>query len=289
MPVVPSCLSEPPAIAPWRGCLELTYAQRENGTRVIHQRATAPLKVQRSFYPEGKQVCHSVMLHTAGGLVGGDQLAYTIEVQPEAQALITTPAASKLYRSNGFEAQQTIQVTIAPGARLEWLPQEAIVFNGARYRQTMQIHLAPAATWMGWEITRFGRTARGETFQSGDWRSRTEVWQAGQPLWIDRQWMPGNETVLSSANGLAGYPVVGSLALVGQAVTREVVEQARSQWGGQGEVGVTRLMSGLLCRYRGHSTAEARQWFLAVWHLLRTTYHQQAAHISRVWQAEAHS
>jgi urease accessory protein len=260
----------------------------------------APLKVQRPFYPEGKEICHSVMLHTAGGIVGGDRLNCDFILHPQAQALITTAAANKLYRSNGLEAQQTIQIHLETGACLEWLPQETIVFNQALYQQTMRIQLGENATWLGWELTRFGRTARGERFIQGNWRSHTEVWQGDRPLWIDRQWLPGREETVHSPHGLAGCPVVASLALVGQPIDSEIVQQARSLWtqkmqefksleGEQensilGEVGVTRLQAGLLCRYRGHSTVEARQWLIAVWQLLRPTYCDRPVCIPRVWQ-----
>jgi len=143
--------------------------------------------VQRPFYPEEPDVCHSVMLHTAGGVVGGDRLSLNFRLGPNAHTLITTAAAGKIYRSNGLEARQSIQMQVATGACLEWFPQEIIVFNGAIYRQDLRVELDPGASWLGWEITRFGRSARGERFLQGEWRSHTEIWQQGRPLWIDRQ------------------------------------------------------------------------------------------------------
>jgi len=274
----------------WHGNLQLTYARSNAATQLTNSQVQAPLKVQRPFYPEGDGVCHSVMLHTAGGIVGGDRLSFAIDLQPQAQVLITTAAAGKIYRTNGLEAQQTGQIDVAEGACLEWLPQETIVFDRALYRQKLRINLAPGALWFGWEIVRFGRSARGERFTEGDWRSQTEVWQAGKPLWIDRQWLPGSEATFDSPHGLAGCPVVGSLALVGYPVEPELVAQVRSLWSGTtGETGVTRLQAGLLCRYRGKSTIEARQWFLAVWQLLRPLYGQRPVCIPRVWQMEQQS
>lgn len=177
----------------WHGSLNLVFAKVQKKTGLIYNWVQAPLKVQRPFYPEGAEVCHSVVLHTAGGIVGGDRLDLNFQLQQEAKALITTAAASKIYRSNGLQARQTIGMQVDADACLEWLPQETIVFNGAIYRQDLKVELAPKATWLGWEITRFGRSARGERFLQGEWRSNTEVWQQGIPLWIDRQWLPGNE------------------------------------------------------------------------------------------------
>ena len=268
----------------WHGSLQLVYAHREDSTHVVSSVARAPLKIQRSLYPEGKTVCHNVILHTAGGVVGGDRLSLDIQLQPHAQALITTASAGKIYRTNGLEARQVTHVAIASGARLEWLPQETIVFEQAVYQQDMRIELASGATWLGWEITRFGRSARGEQFLQGSWRSHTEIWQEGRPLWIDRQWLPGSEASFHGTHGLAGYPVVGSFAFVGQAVEAEFVDKARSLWtGALGDVGVTRLQSGLLCRYRGPSTTAVRQWFLEVWQLIRLSFLGCSGCIPRVW------
>ncbi|BCL37857.1 urease accessory protein UreD [Nostoc sp. MS1] len=268
----------------WHGKLNLVYADRSNNTQLIYNHQQAPLKVQRPFYPEGDKVCHSVILHTAGGVVGGDRLSYNFHLQPNAQALITTAAAGKIYRSNGLLAKQTINIQIDAGACLEWLPQETILFNGAIYRQDLRVELATGANFLGWEITRFGRSARGEKFYQGEWRSHTEVYQEGVPLWIDRQWLPGNEAVFHSPHGLHGQPIVGSFVWVGSVVSQEFVQKARDLWIGVGEVGVTQLQNGFLCRYRGVSTSEVRNWFTVVWQLLRVSFLHRGSCVPRVWQ-----
>jgi len=270
----------------WHGSLQLVYSNHQGSTQLTHAQVKAPLKVQRPFYPEGQAVCHSVVLHTAGGIVGGDRLSQNIHLKANAHALITNAAASKVYRSNGQQARQTIEIQVDADACLEWLPQETIVFNGAVYRQDLRVELAQNASWLGWEITRLGRSARGEKFLEGEWRSHTEVWQQGRPLWIDRQWLPGKEEIFNSPHGLAGKPVVASLAWVGQAVSPEIIEKARILWNSQnrqGEAGVTQLISGILCRYRGSSTAEVRNWFTDIWHLLRLSFLGRPSCLPRVW------
>ncbi len=276
--------SELHSVESWYGKLNLVYADRQNSTQLIYNHSQAPLKVQRPFYPEGEKVCHSVILHTAGGVVGGDRLSLNFHLQPHAQALITTAAASKIYRSNGQQARQTLDIKVDAGACLEWLPQETILFNSAIYRQDLRVELATTATWLGWEITRLGRSARGEKFLQGEWRSHTEIWQQGVPLWIDRQYLPGNEEVFHSPHGLAGQPIVGSLVWVGNPVSPEIVEKARNLWHGAGQAGVTLLQHGLLCRYRGASTSEVRHWFTAVWQMLRVEFLSRGSCIPRVWQ-----
>lgn len=276
----------------WHGKLNLVYADRLGTTALISNSHQAPLKVQRPFYPEGQQICHSVILHTAGGVVGGDRMTLNFHLQPNTQALITTAAATKIYRSNGTQAKQSVNIQVNAGACLEWFPQETIVFNGAIYRQDLRIELATKASYLGWEITRFGRSARGEKFVQGEWRNHTEIWQEGKPLWIDRQWLPGSEEVFHSPHGLAGQPITGSLVWVGQPVSKEIVEKARSLFtpnfctGGVTPplAGVTRLENGFLCRYRGCLTSEVRNWFIDVWQLLRMSFLNCDKCVPRVWQ-----
>jgi urease accessory protein len=223
------------------------------------------------------------MLHTAGGIVGSDRLSNQIILHPNAQALVTTAAAAKVYGRSGQEAQQMTQISIAEGACLEWFPQETIVFDGAVYQQQMRVDLATNAIWFGWEMTRLGRSARGERFSSGVWRSSIEVWQDDRLLWVDPQGIQGGSEMLDSLPGLAGCPVVGSFVMLGRSVAVEEVEKARSVWQGTGEVGVTRLRDGILCRYRGQSTSEARHWFIQVWQILRSAYLNRPACPPRVW------
>lgn len=273
----------------WHGRLNLAYANRSGKTQIIRSQMQAPLKVQRPFYPEGKEVCHSAILHTAGGVVGGDRLSIDFHLEANAQTLITTAAAGKIYRSSGQQSQQSINIKVDAGANLEWLPQETIVFDGAIYRQNLRVELAPTARILLWEILRFGRTARGEKYLSGEWISRAEIWQQNRPLWIDRQWIAGGEKMLESPHGLAGKPVVATLAWVGEPVTGEMLEKVRAlrcpatNYSSNATAGVTRIPNGLLCRYRGDSTAAARDWFVGIWQLLRLFFADRPCCFPRVW------
>lgn len=271
----------------WQGILRLKYAKDNNSTKLIEAYSQAPLKIQRSFYPEGKDICHNVILHTAGGIVGGDRLLQEIHLQPKTQAVITTASASKIYRSSGKQAKQTVKIKVDENACCEYLPRETIVFNGAIYRQDLQVELAQNASWLGWEITRFGRTARGEKYTQGEWRSCTEIWQNGKPLWIDRQWLPASEEILTSPHGLAGQAIVGTLAWVGHSVSEEMLKEIRQLWNHPdtlGEVGVTQLLSGFLCRYRGNTTQEVINWFTTVWQYIRQNHQGRVITQPRVWK-----
>ncbi|NEO25823.1 MAG: urease accessory protein UreD [Kamptonema sp. SIO4C4] len=271
----------------WQGKLNLTYAKQAGATQIIHALNHAPLKVQRPFYPEGKQICHTVALHTAGGIVGGDRLTQSLHLQPNSEVFFTTPAASKIYRSNGQQAQQQIEINLKENTILEWFPQESIIFNGADYRQKMRVNLAPNAVFLGWEITRFGRTARGEQFVSGEWRSHNEIWQQDTPLWIDRQWLPGNPETVQSPHALANYPIVASFIALGLPHADTLLEKARELYPTPpktGEFGLTPTQQqGLLCRYRGTSLTEIKQRFITLWHFLRQHSLSRQKISPRIW------
>ncbi|MEA5465624.1 urease accessory protein UreD [Leptothoe sp. PORK10 BA2] len=272
----------------WRGSLDLQFAKINGKTFPKRAYSTAPLRIQRPFYPAAApNNCQSVIVHTAGGMVGGDQLDIAITAETDTQALITTAAAHKVYRTEDNWAEQTIRMTVEPGAYVEWLPQELILFNGGRFRQTVRVELEPSGVWIGWDVTRFGRSARGETLTQGHWRSQTEIWQQGTPLWIDRQQLTGGTEVLHSYHGLAGYPVVGTFLLLGQAMASEHITAIRTlietQGPTPGELGVTQLEQGLVVRYRGPSSQMARQYFMHIWQYLRTETLGKKAYIPRVW------
>lgn len=268
----------------WHGKVNLVYAKRQNSTQLVYNHSQAPWKVQRPFYPEGEQICHSVILHTAGGVVGGDKLSSKIHLESDSQVLITTAAAGKIYRSNGCPAKQTVEIKIDSGSCLEYLPQENIIFNGADYQQDLRVELATDAKFVSWEITRLGRTARNEKFLQGKMRSRTEIWQNNTPLWIDRQNIPGNAEVFYSPHGLGGKPVIGNLIGIGFPISQEIIKQARLLIADNCDAGVTSLENGFLCRYRGNSTSEVKQWFTNIWQILRVSLLNRGNCIPRVWQ-----
>ena len=105
----------------WHARLQLDYTLEDARTvaRFAHD---GPLRILQSLYPEGGGICHNVLVHPPGGLVGGDTLELTATVGPGAHGLVTTPGATRFYRSSGEQALQRTRLTLAPGARLEWLP-----------------------------------------------------------------------------------------------------------------------------------------------------------------------
>ncbi|MCS6783116.1 MAG: urease accessory protein UreD [Gloeomargarita sp. SKYBB_i_bin120] len=271
----------------WQGELIATWSRQETATVLTSAYVTTPWQLQRPFYPEGPDWCHTVALQLGGGMVGGDQLWLRGHLQAGTRVCWTTATAGKVYRSLAPEVRQVSKShwRVEAQAILELFPQETILFAGAQFHQHLLIELHPTALCCGWEIYRFGRTARGERFLGGTWRSYTEIWCQDQPLWIDRQFLRGTPEFLDSPNALAGQPVVGTFWLVGWEVTADRVGKLRELLATcAGEIALTRLLKGLMGRYRGRSTAECKHYFISLWQALRQEYAHRPACLPRVWQ-----
>ncbi len=167
----------------------------------IHQGgATAPLKIQRACAREDGR-CELPLLHTAGGLVGGDELSLRAELGPHSRALITSVAAQKVYGSvgrsrlapRGSWSRQRLSFELLEGADLEWLPQEVVVFAGGLIEQSCRVELAAGASWLGADVVRLGRSADAETLGDGCWRSRLEVRRQGRWSVVDQLELDGGE------------------------------------------------------------------------------------------------
>ena len=287
-PAAPLPPSSTPAPNCWHGYVDLHYGRQGDRTQIEAVKTRSPLRLQRPFYPEGGAVCHSVIVHTAGGIVGGDRLDINVTLPAQTQAVITSAAAQKVYRSAQIPAQQMIHHQVESGSWLHWFPQETIVFRAAQYQQQLRVDLAPGAHWVGWDLTRFGRSAGGEVFDQGHWQSQTEVWQGDRPLWIDRQVLAGDAARLHHPHGLNAHAVVGTLVYLGAAIPDTVITSARQQ-GEQTlkatgcDWGVSQLPLGLIARYRGDSTQAARRWFVAVWDAVRQFGQRRSACPPPVW------
>lgn len=144
------------------GYLSLVYAR--HGRRTIQTRAFFhnPLQVFPPIELDDSDCAFTHLLNPTGGLVGGDRLTMDIRLEKGAHALITTPSATRLYRSRGETTIQNITLNVGPDAVLEWLPDTMIPFGGSRFQQCLQAHLARGATLFLWDALSSGRVARGE-------------------------------------------------------------------------------------------------------------------------------
>lgn len=203
----------------WHASLELDYTLEAERTvaRFIHN---GPLRILQSLYPEGDGVCHNVLVHPPGGLVGGDTLEIRAAVGSKAHALVTTPGATRFYRSQGERAVQRTTLRLESGARLEWLPLEAIVYSGAQAENFLSFDLAPGSELMTWDITALGLPHADQPFVCGSFRQHIEM----PGVWLERGVLNADDTrLLTSPMGLAGQHCMASIIFA----TGDAIERGR--------------------------------------------------------------
>ncbi len=191
----------------WHGHLQLKY-RLEGGRTLSHDRHEGPLRVLRSLYPEGPGICHHVLVHPPGGLAGGDVLDVEATLDSGTHALLTTPGATRFYRSEGGLAVQRTRLQLAEGARAEWLPLETLAYRGCRAENHLRLELAPGAEALGWDIVCLGLPAAGDHFDDGHFLQHLEL----PGCWLERGRVRGQDTaLLQSPLGWAGHRVLGTL------------------------------------------------------------------------------
>ncbi|RZI84317.1 MAG: urease accessory protein UreD [Rubrivivax sp.] len=196
----------------WIGHLTLDY--RLDGQRTVaHDLHHGPLRVLQRLYPEGDAVCHHVLVHPPGGIVGGDVLNVDVTLAPGSHALITTPSATRFYRSAGDVARQSLVAKVADGARLEWLPLETIAYRGCQADNHLRFELAPGAEMMGWDMVALGLPAAGEPFDAPGHASGRYTQTIDLPgVWLERGTVRADDArLLDSPLGWAGRRVMGTL------------------------------------------------------------------------------
>ena len=191
----------------WRGSLALRYT-RDGDRSVAHDRHEGPLRVLKALYPEGPGICHHVLVHPPGGIVGGDVLDIDVALDAGTHALITTPGATRFYRSRGAAAAQRATLRLADGARLEWLPLETIAYRGCLGENRVRLELAGNAQTIGWDVLALGLPAAGEPFESGVFTQHLEM----PGCWLERGRIAASDTrLLDSPLGLAGQRVLATV------------------------------------------------------------------------------
>jgi urease accessory protein len=262
----------------------LGFAKRGGASVLARRSHRGPLVVQRPFYPEGPAVCHVYLLHPPGGLVPGDALTIDVTAADEAHVLLTAPAATKIYRSDGRVSSLTQSFRAQKGTALEWLPPETIVFEGARAEVSTRVELAGDASFLGWEIVCLGRPACAVGPWTGRGAFHVELWRDERPLVIER--VAIGPDVAAAGWGLRKAPVLGTLLAAWPGV--DAVAPADLFAGlaaaTPGDcLSFTRVRGALVVRYLGGSTERARTSFERAWATLRPLALRRPACVPRIW------
>jgi len=262
----------------WQAELELGFERKHGKTVLAHRRHQGPLTVQRPFYPEGG-VCHVYLLHPPGGVVAGDCLTIDVNAAEHSAVLLTTPAAGKFYRSDGKTARQSVSLSVAAHAALEWLPQETIIYQGARVAAEVRLELEAGARFIGWEILAPGRPASGEGFSAGEVAMSWQIFRAGELFYRER--LKLDEQAFAANWGLNGHSACGTLfacpaTAVQLAAMRELIGDSAGR-------GVTLIDEMLICRALDIRADRLRDFFQQVWRILRLEVIRRPACEPRIW------
>jgi urease accessory protein len=208
---IPRAIDSAPAPRHQRteGAARISFKPSGEHTRLdrLYQSGAAKVRLPEVFGSEPRQ---AVLINTAGGLTGGDHMSAEVTLGKNCRAIVTTQACERIYRSVGGSADVAARLTVGEGARLDWLPQETILFDGGRLSRRLEAELAPNAELLLVEAVIFGRTAHGEAVRSGLFTDRWRIRRGGKLIfaddlrfdWADAELL-GRPAVLAGATAMA--------------------------------------------------------------------------------------
>jgi urease accessory protein len=199
--------------------------------------------------------------------------------------LLTTPGATKWYRSEGSWASQQLHFSLGEDAVLEWLPRENIIFDGANISMKLNVELSARAKYFGWDILSFGRRASGESWGRGKLNMQTNIRRADCLLWSEVAVLDAQSGFAKSTVGLSGFTVCGTFLVAGYDIDAMLLDECRGVKPpvAESRIGITRVPAVLIARYLGDSTEDAFQWFTNLWAVLRQALLGKPACPPRVW------
>ncbi|MGL4237177.1 urease accessory protein UreD [Tabrizicola sp.] len=199
-----------------RGEASVALAQGATGLRIVGLRQQGSAKCILPYGAHGRGGSPEIVfLNTSGGLTGGDQLAYSVDLGPGVEATATTQTAERVYRSSAGAARVKVTAEVGAGGWLDWLPQETILFDDSRLDRRTVIDLAPGAGCLMLESLVLGRAAMGERVSRIAMRDIREIRQAGRPLMLEPLQLTA-AALQAGAAGLGGARAIASIAMVGR-------------------------------------------------------------------------
>ncbi|OLS52208.1 urease accessory protein UreD [Rhodovulum sulfidophilum] len=211
-PVAP--LGQPRAI----GEVRLSVRNGPRGTAIAGLRQSGAFKAVFPRVTGAGSVppLEAVLVNTAGGITGGDRFSCSLQAEAGSHLRLTTQAAERAYRAQPGETGRVAnRLTVAAGARLDWLPQETILFEGCRLERSLVAELAPGARLLLVEPLVFGRALMGESLHAARFRDRIEIRREGVPLYLDALRFEGDVAAQLARPAVAeGAGALASLVLV---------------------------------------------------------------------------
>lgn len=168
------------------GFLRLRFAQREGRTILAQSRFSLPLQALTPLtLADGAS--YLMLLNPTGGVLGGDHLVTEIVQGPGTHVCLTTPSATRIYRTAEKPAILETVIHLDERATLEYFPDHVIPHAASALRQSLRIEMAHGSRAIILDSMASGRVAHGEHWNFTEMNSRTEVYACGRPAYIN--WM----------------------------------------------------------------------------------------------------
>ncbi|MEI7530907.1 MAG: urease accessory protein UreD [Betaproteobacteria bacterium] len=273
-------------LARWVANLDLGYVHNEFGTVLKMIKHEGPLRVQKALYPEGAQICHTVIVHPPAGIAGGDELNIRVEIGDDCQVVLSTPSATKWYKSFANPSAQYINVSLGDNAQLDWLPQENLFFNEAKSSLSTRFDVKSSSSLILWDMTMLGRKSSNEIWQNGWIQLNNQIYLDGKLLWVEQGKLSGDDPLLNSLVKLGKSSIFGSLIAIGPDCKEDLLEHLHSllTWDEKIKAGATYLQQGvLIVRVVSENIEEVRNLLIKIWKILRPLVHHKEAQDLRLW------
>lgn len=278
--------TSPSSAAGVHGVVELAFAADGDETRlsVLYQRT--PLRV---LFPNvyGGSMPTAVLVTTSGGLVGGDSMDVSVVARTGSSALVTAQAAEKVYRSTGADCRIHMCLKVEDNGWLEWLPQETILFEGARLRRITELDMGPGGRAMAGEILVFGRTASGETLTRGLVRDAWTVRRCGRLAWADAFHLEGDVADRLASPACLNGAVAAATTVYAADDAETHLDMARALLNERTDdttlAGASIVGGLLIVRWLGYDTLALRTAYGAFWVAFRRIVRGGDDALPRVW------
>lgn len=250
------------------GVARLSCAVGDGRTRLLRLYQDGSAKIRMPTV--SADPLEAVLINTAGGLTGGDRLAWEIDVGAGASAAITTQACEKIYRAASDRAEVRVKLTVGGNGRIAWLPQETIVFNRAAFARTLDVELAASAEALVLEAAVFGRLAMGERAAQGNFHDRWRVHRDGSLIHAeDFRIGPDIAAALDRA-AIAGGAIAMATVLLVSPRAEALLDPVLEIVGGQGSASVWSVKKSgkLLARLYARDGYQLRQRLVPLVELL---------------------
>ncbi|KXG86273.1 urease accessory protein UreD [Agrobacterium bohemicum] len=178
----------------------------------LFQEGCAKIRLPDTFSNE----MEAILINSSGGLTGGDELEWQAVAGAGTSLVVTTQACEKVYKAGAGTAAVTARITVGPGAKLHWLPQETILFDRASLTRRLEVDIDASAEFIAVEAILLGRQAMGEAMKEGLLRDRWRIRHGGKLIHAEELRLDGNIGELTkTASVLSGQVAFATLFYIG--------------------------------------------------------------------------